>query len=93
MGVSSFAPCLTEVGRGIMRGWAMDYLIEDRARTPSELSAEVAIAIDWLRRESYERAIEILSSEMVDLRMMEPRAPFPTEARTATRPSNRSPHH
>ena len=54
-----------------MRGWAMDYLIEDRARTPSELSAEVAIAIDWLRRESYERAIEILSSVMVDLRMME----------------------
>ena len=51
-------------------------IIKDRAKTPSELSAEVAIAIDWLRRESYERAIETLTLVMVDLQRMELRAPL-----------------
>ena len=41
-----------------------------------KLSAELAIAIDWLRRESYERAIETLTLVMVDLQRMELRAPF-----------------
>jgi hypothetical protein len=71
----------------------MEYPLEHRARTPSELSAEVAIAIDWLRRDGYERAMEILSSVMVDLRLMEVRAPFATAATTTSRPPSRSSHH
>jgi hypothetical protein len=71
---------------GRNRGVALEHLIEDRARTPSELSAKVAIAIDWLRCDGSEHAMAILSSVMLDLRMMELQGPPQTESEDASPP-------
>ena len=49
----------------------MERLTKERAKTPAEISAKVAIAIDWLRCDGFEHTMAILNSVMVDLRMME----------------------
>ena len=62
------AECARAVG---MQNWAMEHLLKDRARTPAELSAKIAVAINWLTCDGFEHSLAILHAVMTDLRTME----------------------
>lgn len=62
-----------------VRRRAMERLVEDSAETLADVSAKLAVAIDWLRAGGADRALAILGSLMADLRMMELRAPIEAE--------------
>ena len=66
---------------------AMGRLTKERAKTPAELSAKVAIAIDWLRCDGFEHTMAILNSVVVDLRMMELQAAAEDDAEEEETPA------
>lgn len=59
-----------------VRGRAQERLLEQPAETLADVSAKLAIAIDWLRCECSELTLALLGSLMADLRLMELRAPI-----------------
>lgn len=66
------APDPAEHARAMgMHRLALERLTEDRAMTLPEVGAKLAVAIDLLRCECREQATTLITSVMVDLRLLE----------------------